>query len=166
MTQKIVKPFIASNAYHANSEHILLAMLCSDDSQLREDAVQTILELRAGKVGGSQLREFVPPKKLNFDATHIKELIDWDLESITEPPLTYKLSTQDLIEVEAVKLEIKPYKVHTQSVERAVKLVTQASISVYGPEARDGFVKATVLSRRIMPKLCSKKDFAVMINRS
>ena len=30
-TQQIVKPFIASNAYHANPEHILLAMLCSDD---------------------------------------------------------------------------------------------------------------------------------------
>ena len=104
--------------------------------------------------------------RLNFDATHIKELIYWELETITEPPLTYKLSTQDLIEVEAVKLKIKPYKVHTQSVERAVKLVTQASISVYGPEARDGFVKATVLSRRIMPKLNSKKDFAVMINKS
>ena len=44
---------------------------------------------------------------LNFDATHIKELIDWELETITEPPLTYKLSTQDLIEVEAVKLKIK-----------------------------------------------------------
>ena len=69
-----------------------------------------------------------------------------------------------MIERKAVKLEIKPYKVHTQSVERAVKLVTQASISVYGPEARDGFVKATVLSRRIMPKLNSKKEFAVMIN--
>ena len=52
------------------------------------------------------------------------------------------------------------------SVERAVKLVTQASISVCGAEARDGFVKATVLSRRIMPQLTSKKDFAVMINKS
>ena len=80
-------------------------------------------------------------------------------------PFTYKLSIQDLIERKAVKLEVKPYKVHTQSVERAVKLVKQASISVYGPEARDGFVKATVLSRRIMPKLSSKKGFAGMINK-
>ena len=165
-TQKIVKPFIASNSYHANSEHILLAMLCSDDSQLREDAVQRILDLRAGSNSANQLREFVPPKTLNFNATHIRELIDWDLETISEPPLTYKLSTQALIEIEVEKLTIKPYKVHTQSVERAVKLVTQASISVYGPEARDGFVKATVLSRRIMPKLTSKKDFAAMINKS
>ena len=165
-TQKIVKPFIASNSYHANSEHILLAMLCSDDSQLREDAVQRILDLRAGSNSANQLREFVPPKTLNFNATHIRELIDWDLETISEPPLTYKLSTQALIEIEVEKLTIKPYKVHTQSVELAVKLVTQASISVYGPEARDGFVKATVLSRRIMPKLTSKKDFAAMINKS
>ena len=138
----------------------------SDDSQLREDAVQRILDLRAESNSANQLREFVPPKTLNFNATHIRELIDWDLETISEPPLTYKLSTQALIEIEVEKLTIKPYKVHTQSVERAVKLVTQASISVYGPEARDGFVKATVLSRRIMPKLTSKKDFAAMINKS
>ena len=124
---------------------------------MREAALQHILNLKAGSQSRSQLREFVPPKTLNFDATHITELIDWEQETITEPPLTHKLSTQDLIEVKAVKFEIKPYKVHTQSVERAVKLVTQASISVYGPEARDGFVKATVLSRRIMPKLSSKK---------
>ena len=107
----------------------------------------------------------MPPKTLNFDATHITELIDWELETIREPPLTYKLSTQDLIEIEASNLTIKPYKVHTQSVERAVKLVTQASLSGLGPEACDGYVKATVLSRRIMPKLNSKKDFAVMINK-
>ena len=61
-TQQIVKPFIASNAYHANPEHILLAMLCSDDPQLREDAVQRILDLRAGSQYSNQLREFVPPK--------------------------------------------------------------------------------------------------------
>ena len=164
-TQKIVKPFIASNSYHANPEHILLAMLCSDESELREEAVQRILRLRANH-DQNTLREFVPPKTLNFDANHITELIDWDLENVTEPPLTFKLSNQDLIEIMTAKLEIKSYKVHTQSVERAVKLVTQASISVYGPEARDGYVKATVLSRRIMPKLSSKKDFAVMINKS
>ena len=160
-----MKPFIASNSYHANPEHILLAMLCSDESKLREEAVQRILSLRANH-GQNTLREFVPPKTLNFDANHITELIDWDLEKVTEPPLTFNLSNQDLIEIMTVKLEIKSYKVHTQSVERAVKLVTQASISVYGPEARDGYVKATVLSRRIMPKLSSKQDFAVMINKS
>ena len=110
-TQKIVKPFIASNAYHANSEHILLAMLCSDDSGLRESAVQTILNLRAGSDSGRKLREFIPPKSLNFEATQITELIDWDQEKITEPPLTYKLSNHELIEVMTSKLEIKSYKV-------------------------------------------------------
>ena len=164
-TQKIVKPFIASNAYHAHSEHILLSMLCSDDFDLRKDAVQRILNLRA-RSNEKQLREFVPPKTLNFEATSITQLINWDLEVITEPPITHRLTNQDLIDILEEKLTIRPYKVHTQSVERAVKLVTQASISVYGAEARDGFVKATVLSRRIMPQLTSKKDFAVMINKS
>ena len=140
-------------------------MLCSDNFHLRKDAVQRILNLRA-RSNDKQLREFVPPKTLNFEATSITQLIDWDLEAITEPPITHKLTNQDLVDIIEQKLNIRPYKVHTQSVERAVKLVTQASISVYGAEARDGFVKATVLSRRIMPQLTSKKDFAVMINKS
>ena len=35
------------------------------------------------------------------------------------------------------------YKCHTQAVERAVKLVTEAASSVVGEEARDGFIRAT-----------------------
>ena len=42
-------------------------------------------------------------------------------------------------------------------------MVTQASKSVYGEEARDGYVKATLLSRRLMPKLSSKQDLVAMI---
>ena len=42
-------------------------------------------------------------------------------------------------------------------------MVTQASKSVYGEEARDGYVKATLLSRRIMPALNSKQDHNINV---
>ena len=146
-TQDIVKPYIARNSYHAHPEHILLSMLCSDDVGLRTNAVRQIIQLRKGSdVGNYKLREFTPPSSLNFDATHFTELINWEKEVITEPPLTFKLTIQDLLDIKETKLQIKPYKVHTQSVERAVRMVTQASKSVYGEEARDGYVEATMLA--------------------
>jgi hypothetical protein len=134
-------------------------MLCSDDAGLRANAVMKIIQLRKGSdIGKYKIREFTPPSSLNFKANHFTELINWEKEVTTEPPLTFKLTIQDLLNIKETKLQIKPYKVHTQSVERAVRMVTQASKSVYGEEARDGYVKATLLSRRMMPKLNSKQD--------
>lgn len=48
---------------------------------------------------------------------------------------------------------------HTQSVERCVKLTTEASGSVAGQKSRDGFICARQNSRKVMPKFNSKKDF-------
>ena len=46
-------------------------------------------------------------------------------------------------------MEVPRYPVHGQSVERAVKEVTAAAISVYGPECRDGWVRARLAHRVI-----------------
>ena len=59
------------------------------------------------------------------------------------------------------KLEEKlfDFPCHTQAaVERCIKLVTEASCKVYGKDSRDGFVQATIESRKKMPRLESKKD--------
>jgi hypothetical protein len=64
-------------------------MLCSNEAALRENAVIKIIQLRKGSdIGSYKIREFTPPASLNFAATHFTELIDWDKENITEPPLT------------------------------------------------------------------------------
>ena len=43
-------------------------------------------------------------------------------------------------------------------VERAVKMVTEASALVIGPEERDGLIRQKMKSRTIIPKFVSKKD--------
>lgn len=48
---------------------------------------------------------------------------------------------------------------HTQAVERAVKLVTDASTAVCGESARDGFIRARIESRAIMPSFNTKKEY-------
>ena len=55
-------------------------------------------------------------------------------------------------------LEFGNFPCHTQAVERNVKLVTEASLSVCDEE-RDGVVRATLEARRVMGKFNTKKDY-------
>ena len=48
---------------------------------------------------------------------------------------------------------------HTQSVERLIKLVTEACGKVIGRENRDGYIMAKLASYKRMPKFESKKDY-------
>ena len=47
--------------------------------------------------------------------------------------------------------------------ERAVKEVTRACENVYGEAARDGFIRAGIVNRQVMPKTRTKKDLARMV---
>ena len=48
------------------------------------------------------------------------------------------------------------YLIHTQSKERAVTSVTEAAAAVIGQEARDGFVRARIHHRTMMPVIKTK----------
>lgn len=50
---------------------------------------------------------------------------------------------------------------HTQAVERTVKLVTEAAENVCESLAREGYIKAKINSRKLMPKFDTKKQFNV-----
>ena len=53
-------------------------------------------------------------------------------------------------------IDFPRFPCHTQAVERVIKLVTESSLSVCGPEARDGFVKAKIASQKMMQNLRPK----------
>ena len=55
------------------------------------------------------------------------------------------------------------YPVHSQSVERAVKLVSEASSKVSGGEKRHTRILSAVSSRKSRKALGTKKDYAVII---
>ncbi|GBN90164.1 hypothetical protein AVEN_89841-1 [Araneus ventricosus] len=48
---------------------------------------------------------------------------------------------------------------HTQAVEQIVKLVIEACRKRVGPQNRDGFIRATLESRKQMSQFESKKDY-------
>ena len=73
--------------------------------------------------------------------------------TLTEPPLIKALTDEQIQKIKEEPLVVKKYPNHTQlSVERSIKLVTDVSKAVYGFDARDGFIRARMQSRRMMPQ--------------
>eukprot|EP00918_Siedleckia_nematoides_P061858 GHVU01134955.1.p2 GENE.GHVU01134955.1~~GHVU01134955.1.p2 ORF type:complete len:135 (-),score=16.80 GHVU01134955.1:108-512(-) len=123
-------------------------------------AVDTIVALRVGREQGSTaVRAFKVPQTVNLKASDLKTLIDWKAETITEPVFTANMSLVQLDSLKVAPLELPPNSLHTQSCERAVKLVTEAAESVCGWARKDGFIRTQLRNREVMPTLKTKKDF-------
>ncbi|KAG5874503.1 hypothetical protein JTB14_025781 [Gonioctena quinquepunctata] len=133
--KEVIDPVILR--YFAHPEDILLGMLGDTRHHIRELAVRRIFKVRSSNIQQS-LRQFEVPNSLNINASSYMDLIDWSTLVITEPPLTMGLPVEVLINIvenpdtSMLFSEIKSYPCHTQAVERAVKIVTEASATVCG----------------------------------
>src|SRR6266516_3714166 len=90
---------------------------------------------------------------LNFDAKNYTDLIDWQNTDVTELPLLEDISVDELEMLvasgETPVTDFPRYPCHTQAVERTVKLVTEASTSVCGEKAKDGFIRVRLEPRKL-----------------
>ena len=117
-------------------------------------------ECGSSEFGDISVRERINPK-LNRYATKLVDLIDWSYD-IHEPLLTCSMSKNDLSKLKVAPMVVDDFPVHGQAIERCVKEVTRASATVFGQESRDGFIKATLAHRNILPVNTSKKDLIKM----
>ena len=151
--QDIIRPVMQRNAYWVHPEAVLLAMVADPDAAVRTRAVELIRRCR------QQPQEDVRPFKLpviNFAATHYTELLDWEKELVTEPPLTANLTDSELQDICDQPLQVAAFPVHTVAVERAVKVVTEAAAAVVGEERRHGWICSRLEHRRQLPNISSK----------
>ena len=109
-------------------------------------------------IKNSAVRKFKVPK-LNFRAKSYPDLFDRRTTVITEPPFTATLSDDQIKDIVITPLTPPAFTCHTQAVERGIKLVTEAASSVFGTEARDGFIRQRIKSRREVGKLDTKARF-------
>ena len=132
-----------------------------DDNEVDESDSEDAFTLEPSEkksISSSNVRKFVIPK-INFDATTYAELIDWESSKLTEPPLTLSLTEAELLAFKGTPFEVPHYPCHTQAVERGIRLVSQASSSVVGQEARDGFIRQRIQARKELNKFDTKRDF-------
>ena len=98
---------------------------------------------------------------INFKAVHWTDLIDLSVNGVCEPPLTLDFSDNELQNslLTSEKINLPDFPSHSQGVEWAVKLVTKASQSVYGFEARHLHILVKVLFRQLRPAISSKGSY-------
>ena len=109
-----------------------------------------ILEIRGNNtLGDTKVRPRRTPL-IKQDAVSLITLINWD-NNVFEPIFTCHLTNEEVKKLEDVPFPIPPYSVHTQSIERVIQEVTFASEKVAGFQARDGFVRARMESRAVLP---------------
>ena len=158
-SKKITDPVIQRNGYFAHPENVLLSMLTDERKHIRELAVRRILRARSKQHG---LRQFCVPK-IDFTAKDYIDLIDWQNTEIFEPPILSNTAVTDLemflASSDVSVVDFPKYPCHTQSEERCVKLVTDASAAVCGIKARDGLIRVRLESRQIMPSSNTKAEY-------
>ena len=166
--QEVAKKSFQTNAFFAHSSNLLLAMLVDEEEEIRRRAVNVIMKIRQGEIlsemekTGSGLRVFRVPK-LNWDAQDFTQIIDWDVESLCEPPVTKTLTEDDLRKAYAAPLDIPKHPNNSQSVEGAIKLVSEACHQVYGQERRHELCLSKQAARKENPSYTTKKNFKFTI---
>ena len=140
-------------------------MIIDDRKHIRKLGIRRILKARQ-QLQSSSVEEAVRQDRLsriNFAFEDYIELIDWAIENVTEPPLTFNLSNQSLMEyvneisTPVIEWENHPY--HTQAGERCIKFVSEVSEKVRGLTKRDGFIHARLSSMRSMPNFETKGQY-------
>ena len=141
----VVKNNLQYNSFCLLPENMLYSMLMSDDICVREEALKLILSLREKPSTAPRINWI--SKDYNFDANNWWEMVDLKLKGVGEPAATIRYSTEELrsslMTGEKLSLPILPS--HAQSVERAVKLTSEASACVYGQERRHQHIQAKTL---------------------
>ena len=165
--KNIVMPSVRRSAWYGFSESVLQAMLCSQEAGERIDAVEKILNIRGTgdettQVGDSSVRSRKTPA-INSDATTLSQLIDWT-SAVYEPPLTCSLTTSEVKAFVNCPMVVPDWPSHTQSVERCVKMTTEAAAHVYSYQRREQYIKGQMVSRELMGRNRSKQDMKNLVD--
>jgi len=145
--QQPVIEAIKRNAFFGHPENVILSLLCDNDLQTRRNGL-SIIEI-AREWHPTQRLFAVPP--VNLKANSLYELLDTNFVW-SPPPILRHVSLSELrasVEDATVSSFFAGVPCHSQSVERAVKIVSESSKSVCGYTRRNKMILNTILSRKI-----------------
>ena len=121
---------------------------CSEDDEAEVEEI----------VLDSSIREVHVPQ-LKWRAKSYHTMIDWKKELVSEPPFIAKLTDDEIVNILDTPLVVPKWSNNTQSVERGIKLVSEACTAVTGKVERDGYIRQRIHSRKLMPQFNTKRDF-------
>lgn len=96
--------------------------------------------------------------EINFGAVHWSDLISLSNNGICQPAMIENFTDNELHEssMSGTKLVLPDLPSHSQGVERAVKMTSDASKVVYGPKARHKHIVTKIMSQKLRGPFSSK----------
>ena len=91
--------YFQESPYFAHCEAIFLALLSDEDMTLRLWAAEKIIKIREENNPDVVRVWKKPVLVLDPIPEHYKDMINWDNETITEPPPTKNISNDDLLKI-------------------------------------------------------------------
>ena len=164
----VVDYYVRRNSYFAHPELILTTLLASENEEERRFAVMVIMDKirKESNEGCSKPRKF-DTSELNFQAQNFTELIDWDKVKLTEPLLSATLSTDLIVACLDNPLSVpNSWQCHSQSMERAIRKVSEACLMVVGEKKREGWIRCAEESRKVIKKPNTKADYMPLFDFS
>ena len=152
----IAQRVLQFNSFWAHAENITIAMLSDHREEVRRKAVLWIMRARREFDEETNPRKFSPPE-VDFTAQNYFDLIDWESEDCTEPPLTMGMSTDEILAAFKEPLILPPFPNHTQAVERMVRVTSEVAPQRVGYTARHRLILKLLESRDMVPKFYTKK---------
>ena len=101
---------------------------------------------------GQKTTDFQVPT-LNWEEKEYPQIIFWGTTKVSESPVIATLEDSDIDIIQP--LDLPSFLCHSKTVERAVKLVTEASHTVYGEKRRHALIMVRQASRRV--QFCSAR---------
>ena len=86
-----------------------------------------------------------------FTAETPMNFIDWKKQNVLEPIFTVKISVDSTKKLVEVPLTMESYSTDKKSCDRSVQEVSEEQEAVYSEDKRDGWVRAQVAHREILP---------------
>ena len=145
------------NAFCCLGENFLLSMIYSKDEDLRMKGIDKVIALK----GEPSLIHKVRPPVLNINARQWSEMVDLETLVSAVPAYLNKKSLEELEGMRDEPGEPPNYPIHSQTVERAVKLVSEATKKSYNWDKQYMSILSTVKSRNERPMFGSKKDYVI-----
>ena len=155
-----VKNTFKVNGFYTHIENVLLAMVMDDNPKMNKKAIEVIKKRRqTDDLIDGAVRKFVIPE-INFNANSYDQLIDLNkyADEFSSPPI---LSKYSLDQIKKKEFEDDFFRIpcHSQAVERAVFLTSQAADKMVGYNARHGWIINKLKQAEMFPTTCSKEHF-------
>ena len=186
----VVKTTLQTNGFHIHIENMLITMSLDNDAKIKNKAIDIIKKRREmgetedikarrivqytaewkkiGKKGPiSHIRKFRVPE-INWNARAYHELIDIDEVDEMDYSSPALLANFSIDQIKKNEFDDDFWRIpcHSQAVERAVYLTSQAAETVVGYEARHGFILNKIQSAERIPTNFSSKHFRNLDNES